>query len=533
MAESFKDRAAVVFAALLAAVRVVGGSLEQDNTLDHIAGSAAEAWGSVALAAAVFVCAALACHALFRLIPATEERLAAVPQTPFLPALFSERRTALLLLWAILFLCWLPCWLAYWPGIYNYDMPTVRAPSVYEGPYWNTQPLLHSFVINTLYDAVMTEAATADAAGSAEGSALVSACQLVLMSFVFAFIVHRLGRLRVPTALRLVCLLWFALNPVNALFAISETKDVPFAGVFALVTLLLVEFAQNAEAFLASRKKMIALGALALLLCLLRNNAAFALIALLALAAVFLRGLYCGPMRRLTAAFAGVAAAWFVLTGVVYPAAEIHASPSKEMLSVPAQQLAYTYNLYAKEMTDDERNMTTNNILIGLTEAYNPRLADPVKNYIRDWPSDEYSTGLMRHWFSLGLKYPKEYATAFLALNLASWYTGLDVPDPFSGVVYIETWNQPGAGFERVSKLPALLPYYESVATGAAWQSVPVLSLFFDTGAPLWLVFFGLLFCLSRRRTAAAVAFLLPIALWVTMMFGPVTNGRYVYPMLL
>jgi len=332
----------------------------------------------------------------------------------------------------------------------------------------------------------------------------------------------------VRPAYRAVCLAYFALNPVNPLFALVEAKDTPFAGAFLLTTILLVDYARDASAFLASRKKLALLCALVLLLCALRNNAVYAV----AVAAIVTLVLLRGRAKKLLACLGCVVAVWLAMGQWLFPALGVSQGPTREFLSVPVQQMSLTYLNHVMDMEEDERNTITNNILQNMGE-YNPRFADPMKNYTRDWPRDQNTQGFMRMWLHLAFKYPQDYATAFLTLNLGSWYTGMAVPDPFSGRYYIETANWEDWGVERASKLPALLDAYEGFATRAEWQGVPFLSLLFDTGAPVWVCLFGLLLCLRKRWKAALPVFLLPLALWATILFGPVTNGRYVYPFLI
>jgi hypothetical protein len=74
---------------------------------------------------------------------------------------------------------------------------------------------------------------------------------------------------------------------------------------------------------------------------------------------------------------------------------------------------------------------------------------------------------------------------------------------------------------------------YERVASFEAFADIPVVSVLFGIALPLQLMILtaGTLFARGKGRRSA---FLLPSAfLWLTFIAGPVSNFRYVFPMVL
>lgn len=63
------------------------------------------------------------------------------------------RRSARQVAWgctALIFVCWLPVFLAYWPGISAYDIYT-QIFEVFEDNYTNRNPLLHTLILGAFY----------------------------------------------------------------------------------------------------------------------------------------------------------------------------------------------------------------------------------------------------------------------------------------------------------------------------------------------------------------------------------------------
>jgi len=522
---AFLNRHAIAFSVLLTVGLVIGKSFFVTNDFFYAIGSPAATVRTIITALLIFFLTTVASSLLMRLLSSRQSGSTVTSTTaerPISRLFFGTKPTTLLLLWAIILICWVPCLLAYWPGMFTYDITGLLQQGGDKG-FSNMLPLLYTLFVKGLFGLV-------SAYGYEAGVILVSIVQMVLMSFLFANIVWRLNRMSIHLWPRIIALAWFALYPANPVFALEETKDTLFAGVFALVTLSLVQLARNPELSLRNWRVSALFGGGWLLLCLLRNNSMYALLLLVVLLAVFLRKVWNGYFRRLLVALGSSVIASFAIIQVLYPAIGVQPSPTREMLSVPAQQIALTYNLHGTELSQEQRDLVKTVIATDTKIAYNPRLADPVKDNTKNIVEDGLTIDFIRLWVSLGLRYPKPYLKAFITLNLQSWYPGTEFPDKYADKLYIETGIAEGYGVSRNSKAPAILNFYEGIATRADWQRIPVVSLLFDTALPFWFAVFGVMLSLYRRQKRDLLVFLLPLCLWVTIMLGPLTNGRYAYP---
>ena len=84
----------------------------------------------------------------------------------------------------------------------------------------------------------------------------------------------------------------------------------------------------------------------------------------------------------------------------------------------------------------------------------------------------------------------------------------------------------------RNSKWPALLEKYHKVATFEAFEGKPLVYHLFSITTPFWLMIVTIS-VLCYKGNAKKVLVVLPaLTLWFTHMAGPVSNFRYVFPIM-
>ena len=119
-------------------------------------------------------------------------------------------------------------------------------------------------------------------------------------------------------------------------------------------------------------------------------------------------------------------------------------------------------------------------------------------------------------------------------MNLGYWFPDCEHPDEFSKRTYVEThiYNSKDFPLERDSKIPWLLNFYQEFALNDAQQKIPVIALFFSIGIPVWIIFICIIFCFVKKQKNMIAIFLPALFLWLTHMAGPVSNVRYIYPII-
>ena len=454
----------------------------------------------------------------------------------------------------LIFLSWIPIFLAYYPSVFAYDAEG-QLYQVLAGDYSTHHPLLHTLFLGAFFRLGI-------ALGScAAGMAVHSVVQMALMACAFGCAVSFLYQRQIPKWVRVLLLLFFALFPANSVLAVSTTKDVLFAGFVLLYTLCLYRaLCGHGEAFgrdvQMGAKEMAAYVFLAVLMLLFRNNAVYAFVAG---APIVYAGLRARKRRAVddvqgqeTGAWSGGSARkkylyMTILVLVLYGVcafslkAVTHAqngSP-REMLSVPLQQMART-RVKAEEKIDPSLRQELDKYISSewVFAAYNPHLADPVKSraVIHDDPA-----GLIRTWVKLGLKHPAIYIDAFLDNSLGLWYLwdtshaqvyGIGTE---SGFGYLSTDNRVmPAGFEVVehSLIPGLRAFMEKIVSDNVYSEIPVVRLLFAPALYWWLLYLYIVTAIYKRRCREILPAVFPAAYCLTLLLSPTVLVRYIYPLM-
>ncbi|MDE7358389.1 MAG: hypothetical protein K2N39_02955, partial [Lachnospiraceae bacterium] len=457
----------------------------------------------------------------------------------------------------LIFLCWLPVFLAYYPSVFAYDAEG-QLYQVLAGDYSTHHPLLHTLFLGAFFRLGM-------ALGSCSaGMAVHSVVQMALMACGFGWALSFLYQRRVSGWVRVVLFLFFAFFPAHSVLALSTTKDVLFAAFVLLYTLCFYRAACGGDAA-AGKKEMAVCVFFAVLMLLFRNNAVYAFVVSVPVVCIGLgRGKHClengeqgekggsgdgfpgersedrvragkrhvwggRPPRR---TYLHITLMIFVLYGIcafsLKAVTRAQNGSPREMLSVPLQQMART-RVEAEEKIDLSLRQELEKYIPAewVFAAYNPHLADPVKNraVIHDDPA-----GLVKTWIRLGLEHPAIYIDAFLDNSLGLWYLwdtshaqvyGIGTE---SGFGYLSTDNRVmPAGFEveEHSLLPGLRAFMERIVSDNAYSKLPVVRLLFAPALYWWLLclYFVTAFYRKRYRETLPVVFL--GAYCLTLMLSP------------
>lgn len=512
-------RGSVVIGVLFAFAVVVGGALYRDNTLAGLAAGPAVAAVNVALA----VTAGIAAAALALAALVLQKRLETRPPRAA-PAVFCTGK-ATVATGVVLFLCWLPCLLAYWPGLLTYDIPT-QTDFVFQGSWTTQQPPLHTLIwaaFLRLEGFCGLHAITWYSVGQ-------MAFLATALARLLAFLAHR-GTSIVIWA---VAAAFYALNPVIALFAITPVKDTVLAGVLVLVLVGLAQFIGDPKGFLGSRARCAWLAAGLLACCLLRDNMLVAVAAFAIVALIIMR-----DSRKGVALLCGIPfAAALVVIGPVYSLAGITPG-SSAIASVPIQQVANVVIHHDGELGEDDLAIVEAVLPVDkLADRYNPRFADSTVRLFKGRHSDldgmrQDILAFMGLWASFIVRYPLDMIDAFAALNVPYWYPFAHTPDPYSQRDYIETsvWKESDYySVDPASLLPALRSAYEHVADYSALDN-PAAGIVFSPSSAVWLIAMAtfLLYNSHSRRNILLV--MLPLLFWLSFLIGPVSNMRYMFPL--
>lgn len=380
--------------------------------------------------------------------------------------------------WPVIFLCWLPCYLAYYPGIISYDMHEQMAQAFGTVSYSKYHPPLHTFV----WDMCLT----IEKLTGFSGLVIYSILQMLLLSFAFTYMLRFFIKKNVGNILVLLTLLFVCFNPVIAIFSFIPVKDALFTVFFILYCVELCDFICNKEAYSHNYFSVGRMILFSVLCCLLRNNIVYGLL----VATIFMLLSLKKYWKNILVWNAIIIAIYGIINGHFYSMLGIKDGNSREMLSVPIQQITYVVTHYDGAISEDTIQRIDKYLPYEeLPHLYNPRLADYAKVNFNTSNFEKDKGGFLKLWFDLFKEYPDEYLVAFLNLNLPYWYVNANSVDEYAKRDYIETYiMEPSVtNYEvvRDSKIPWLYEEYEMYAEYEFKNDSPIVKRFFSINTPI------------------------------------------------
>lgn len=434
---------------------------------------------------------------------------------------FFSKNYSFLICWTLIFISFIPALLAYYPGINSYDSytQTMVATGVYG--LSNFHPILHTEIWHIcliISDIINKNAAT-----------IYALLQMLLLSYSLSKVADFVGK-KGNTVMLILTLLYFCFNPAITVFSIIMTKDPFFSALFVLVIIEICKMIGNVDEYIGNIKKWVKLSLLIFIVCWFRNNCFYALM----LGFLIFIAIYRKNIKRLLLIFVIPLVVFYLSNTIILNIFNISKSPIQEMLCVPTQQIArvvYQHNDEIDQNTKKQINKFIN--YRSLINNFNYRYTDPVKDNFVHLDLREDLSDFFDVYFKLFKKYPKEYISEALDLNIPYWYQFSSLQDPLSKRSMIETYNYGYNDEYRDSKLPFLYDYYESVANYELLNKTPFISWLYSLALPIWLLFFLLMYYLKQKDKLVLLVLMPLITLWLTYIVGPVSSFRYILPMIM
>ncbi len=421
----------------------------------------------------------------------------------------------------VLLLCWIPAFLAEYPGGFRYDA-TGELAQVTDGlGFRGDYPLLHSAIVTFLLPAMHSLTGSWNT-----GVTVYVVIQMVLVAAMYTHILRTFIRRRVHRYVIRYGLLYCAFFPVIQILVVQELRDVMFAALFSYTVFCLYLLCTEKERILGNGWKAAAGAVLMSLMFQSRNNNA----GILFLALVILVNV-CIWWRNRKEYFRG-ATIWavsgigsFLLTGLILslicqPLTDGPAPASS--MSLLSQPLSRVYLEKGDSWTEEERETIAEYMdLDGM--RYTPGYADDTKSRIRV-NAFRYAAFCLK----MGMRYPATYLNGVLAQTQKMWYplTVIDgykqyftsPGDPYWGYdkCYFAILPENEAPVEHKSLAPGILDFYTTIGLRISFERIPVIRLFFSIGAQWWLVLGLFMYLWYRKKTKL----LLPVGAMLLYMIG-------------
>ena len=420
---------------------------------------------------------------------------------------------------ALLLLCWLPYYLAFYPGFLSVDSLDEIKLQLSLGEGSNHHPYIHQLMILPFLKLGLSLGSLSFGVGC------FTFVQMVFMACCFASSICFLREHGCRRWLLVCVFLFYAFFTVNPFYSITVWKDIPFAGVCLILMMRLIRDVERTDTAdtKVRRRTGFLLVLLLFLFCTLRNNGWYAFLLSFPIFILINRRQW---KRYL---IIGVAAVLAVLAwqSVLYDILHIRKSESGEALSVPLQQIARVVTMCEYDSADESFTVLREVLpdLDTLPDLYNPISANPVK-HPDVFKAEVYNKNPARYaraWLSIGLRYPRTYLDAFLLNNYGYW-----TPDVSSWIVLDEVNDGSALGIDTSERIPGMRGVLLQLHNRLSSQE-PIAFLY-SLALLVWFLLVGCSLLLLKGRKSEASSALLLGGVWLTTLASPVfCEYRYLY----
>lgn len=413
----------------------------------------------------------------------------------------------------IIFICWLPYFLIYYPGLFTTD--SIDELEMISSNFSTISD--HHTVIHLLFMAIPYNLGMVLFDNSVIAASLITITQMVIMSLIFGKFIDFLYKRNVNKYILLVILLYFALVPVHAFYSISNWKDIIFSGLVLLLTMELVKLLEKKKISIRNSYTFIIISILTVFF---RNNAIYMYI-ILAVISLFV---FKKQIKVIVVMFFVVFFVYGIVKGPIYSYFNVQMSDSAEYIAIPLQQIGrMAYK--GVDFTEEEEKLINKLIPVKtLKKSYNPEIVDSIKF------NDKYNAEVfeknrleyLRLWASLCLKHFDIATEAYLTSTLGYWYPNIDY---WTVVTKIDKNN---LGLKDSSLMPS---FVENITNELTTKNIPIINYFWSIGLCIWLIFLSFAITIKKGNVKYLYVFVPVLGIWLTTMVAtPVfAEFRYIY----
>ena len=318
----------------------------------------------------------------------------------------------------LIFLCWLPYVLSYYPGLIYEDSLNSVWQALGYWDYNNHHPFMYTMFIKLFMK-------IGQVFGDLNfGCFLYSIAQMIIVSTIFGYSITWLGRHGVPKSWRTVITLFYAIVPVFPLHAISMWKDPLFSAALLLEILLLADVAESKGSILREKKTIFKMILVNAMICFTRNNGIYivALVNLILSAVYGIRIKSKLKINWFVWPIALVVILWYVISGPIYKACGI-SDDFEESIGVPLQQMAAVV-VYDGNLSEEEIEFMNELMPIEkYREVYTPCCVDHLKwneNFNTEFLENNKAE-FIKKYVSLFIKNPSICLKAWMLQTHGFW----------------------------------------------------------------------------------------------------------------
>ncbi len=432
-------------------------------------------------------------------------------------SLIKSPNRVFILSFVVIIMGWLPYFLYEYPGIMTADSLVQYEQIAGIRPYSNHHPMIHTLIIQFFYSIGRVFSDDKSAAIS-----FYTVFQMLFFGVCLSFIVRTIRELLGEKSflLEILSICFFAFVPFNAVFAVTIWKDIPFAGITALLTCHIIKMEDGKRVIKVC--DWVIFICLCILFALFRSNAWYSFIVWVPFCLYIFRE----NIKSITISCMVVLVVVVLIKGPIFNVFGVEKPDFVESLSVPTAQIARVL-VNDRVLTAKQKELIDNVIdTTYIHELYAPDYADNIKELVRAGNVEylENNKGeYFKLWVQLGVKYFPDYVMAWYDL-LGGYvypdfsYTVGDI-DGIMGNDYGLVWK-PVIGGKVVVKVKEIL-----IKLGGF---VPIYGMFWSIGTYFWFLVYAIIM-FTRKKVKAAEAWLLLLMMFTLLIAAPNLEFRYAY----
>lgn len=428
--------------------------------------------------------------------------------------LFNKKYSFFIILFLIV-LAWLPTIISFYPGNYAYDVETQMKMFMHEWPFNMYQPVIHTAFLGS-----MIKIGEFIFDSSSIGVFLYSIIQILVMGSIFSYIIMFLHK-KLSNFLCLLFLIIFMFLPTHCIMSITTTKDVIFSGVFALLFINFIKMIDNPNLFFKYKKNIILLILWLFITFIFRNNMIYAFILFFPFVCICFKKYF----KKLFIIFCASILIYFSYNFCLIKGLRIGNILKSELLSVPMQQLVRTYNY--GEMDDADRSSVEMLFTKDIFDDYSPVIADSVKLYFNYMNFTQLKKDYLKLYIRAGINNKKIYFDSWFNMIYSYFYVYDELPN-MHYKTYIEV-NTIGDKYMKSNNYKKT--YFKSLFNEAKYQDIPILNIFMNLSLYVWVMIFVIVNIIRSKKYKLLIPISLLTIYFLTLLLGPVSLLRYVYPL--
>lgn len=354
--------------------------------------------------------------------------------------------------------------------------------------------------------------------------------QTTICASVFVYSLFVMYKLDVKHIVILISSIIYLFSPIFSYYSTSLVKDTLYSAISLLFVIELVQFTFYNNSI--TNKKLAFLFIVALLMCLLRHNGIYGIIACVfyqLLDYLFKKKI---NNKRILAVFLCTILLTLSFNKILLPILKIPSGSIGVAYTIPFQQTSRYVKTYPNEVTADEKEII-NSVLDypSIGYVYNPYLSDYVVATFKGFTSTSLKSYL-DVWFKMGIKHPGLYIEATITNCLGFFFPDYYVTGNSYLYMYYSAQYAEKISYTPFNKFDNLKEIYYDYCLN--FGKLPILYFLCSTGIQIWLSFY--LFLYSFMYCKKYILGTLPqFVLLLVCIASPtfVHNGaRYALPIL-